>query len=156
MIEIFNKNNLVNIKNSDNIIVTLDTETKTVKIGDYLVDFPWEYEKSGILLEVMEYDQKLFYSFLIETKVVLAVFDDNFEMKEEIMSFFWDVDVLLITWTKNSPKLVENIEARVVIPFWEWKDVFLHAISQHKEEVEVFKLKWDMWDENTEFVNLKI
>ncbi len=155
MIEIFNKNQIVNIKNSDNVIVSLDTEKKEVSIGDYLIDFPGEYEKSGILLEVMEYDNKFFYSFLIEWKVVFVLFYDDFEQKEEIMSFFGDVDVLLITGSKNSPKIVENVEARVVIPFGEWKDLFLHTLSQHKEEIEVFKLKWDMWDENTEFVNLK-
>lgn len=155
MIEIFNKNNVINIKNSDNKIVFINVEDKTVKIEDYLVDFPWEYEKSWILLEVMEYEQKLFYSFLIEWKVVLVIFEEVFEMKEEIMSFFWDVDVLLIIWTKNSPKIVENIEARVVIPFWEWKDLFLNTLWQHKEEIEVFKLKAEMGDENTEFINLK-
>lgn len=155
MIEIFNKNDLVNIKNSDNVIVTLHTTNKEVKIGDYWIDFPGEYEKSWILLEVKEYEDKLFYSFLIEWKVVLAIFDDNFEMKEEIMSFFGDVDVLLITWTKNSPKIVESIEARVVIPFWEGKDIFLNTLGQHKEEIETFKLKNEMWVETTEFVNLK-
>lgn len=155
MIDIFNKDNKVNIKNSDNIVVTLNKDTKEVIIGDYVIDFPGEYEKSGILLEVMEYEQKMFYSFLIEGKVVLAIFDDAFEMKEEIMSFFGDVDVLLIVGTKNSPKIVENIEARVVIPFGEWKDIFLTTLGQHKEEVENFKLKWEMWVENTEFVNLK-
>ncbi len=156
MIEIFNKNDLVNIKNSDNITVTLNISNKEVKIGDYIIDFPGEYEKSWVLLEVKEYDGKLFYSFLIEWKVVVAIFDDNFEMKEEIMSFFWDVDVLLIVWTKNSPKIVESIEARVVIPFWEGKDIFLHTLSQHKEEIDIFKLKWEMWVETTEFVNLKL
>jgi len=40
-------------------------------------------------------------------------------MKEEITSFFGDVDILLIVGTKNSPKIVENIEARVVVPFGE-------------------------------------
>lgn len=155
MIEVFNKENLVNIKNSDNVIITLNTVNKEVKIGDYLIDFPGEYEKSWILLEVMEYSEKFFYSFLIEWKVVFALFDDEFEMKEEIMSFFWDIDILLIVWTKNSTKIVENIEARVVIPFGEWKEVFLNTLGQHKEEIESFKLKWEMWDENTEFINLK-
>jgi len=155
MIEIFNKDNLVNIKNSDNVIVTLNTQNKEVKIWDYTIDYPGEYEKSGILLEVKEYDNKFFYSFLIEWKVVFVLFDDNFEQKEEIMSFFWDIDILLINWTKNATKIIENIEARIVIPFGEWKDVFLKILGQHKEEIESFKLKWEIWNENTEFINLK-
>lgn len=155
MVEIFNKNEILQIKNSDNVIVSVDTKNKEVSISDYKIDFPGEYEKSWILLEVLEKNQKMFYSFLIEWNTVVVIFDDDFEMKEEIMSFFWDVDVLLIVWSKNSPKIVENIEARVVIPFWEWKDMFFHILSQHKEEIDTFKLKSEMWVENTEFINLK-
>lgn len=155
MIEIFKKNNLINIKNSNNTIVSLNIENEEVKIWDYIIDSPWEYEKSEILLEVMEYSNKLFYNFLIEWKVIFILFHDNFEQKEEIMSFFWDIDILLIIWTKNSTKIIENIEAKIVIPFGEWKNLFLNTISQYKEELEVFKLKWDIWNENTEFINLK-
>ncbi len=155
MIEIYNKENVVNIKNSDNTIVFVDVTKKTVQISDYLIDFPWEYEKSSILVEVKEYENILFYSLLIEWKIILVILEESFEMKEEIMSFFWDIDVLLIIGTKNSPKIVENIEARVVIPFWEWKDIFLNTLGQHKEEVENFKLKAELWVENTEFINLK-
>lgn len=155
MVEIFNKNEILQIKNSDNVIVSVDIKNKEVSISDYKIDFPGEYEKSWILLEVLEKNQKMFYSFLIEWNTVVVIFDDDFEMKEEVMSFFWDVDVLLIVWSKNSPKIVENIEARVVIPFWEWKDMFFHTLSQHKEEIDTFKLKSEMWVENTEFINLK-
>lgn len=155
MIDIFNKDQIVNIKNSDNVIVSLDTAKKQVAIGDYVVNFPGEYEKSWVLLEVMEYADKMFYSFLIEGNTVVAIFDDEFEMKEEVMGFFGDVDVLLIVGSKNSPKIVENIEARVVIPFGEGKDMFFHTLSQHKEEVDTFKLKGELGVENTEFVNLK-
>lgn len=155
MIEIFNTNTSIQIKNSDNVIITCDTIKADVSIWDYKIDFPWEYEKSWVLLEVLEYSEKLFYSFLVEWKVILVLFYDDFEMKEEVMSFFWDVDVLLVIGTKNASKIVENIEARVVIPFWEGKEVFLNTLGQHKEEIDSFKLKWEIWIENTEFINLK-
>jgi len=51
-------------------------------------------------------------------------------------------------------KIVENIESRVVIPFWEAKDLLLNDLWQHKEEINNFKLKNEMWVENTEYVNL--
>lgn len=155
MIEIFNTGSSIQIKNSDNVTLHCNKETFEVSIGDYKIDFPWEYEKSWVLLEVCEFNEKLFYSFLVEGKVLVVLFYDDFEMKEEIMSFFWDVDILLVVGTKNASKIVENIEARVVIPFWEGKEMFLHALWQHKEEIENFKLKWEMWIENTEFINLK-
>ncbi len=155
MIEIVNVGNRLQIKNSDNVMVTCNKDTFEVAIDDYKIDFPWEYEKSWVLLEVREFVEKLFYSFLIEGKVVFVLFYDDFELKEEIMSFFWDVDILLVVGSKNAPKIVENIEARVVIPFWEGKDVFLNTLGQHKEEIEIFKLKGEMGLEHTEFVNLK-
>lgn len=99
--------------------------------------------------------ERLFYSFAIEGNSVVVIFDENFEMKEEIMTFFGDVDILLVRGTKTSPKLVENIEARVVIPFGEEKEMFFHTLSQHKEEVSTFKLKGELPSENTEFINLK-
>lgn len=156
MIEVFNKDNKVNIKSINNVLITLDIDKKEVSIGDYLIDFPWEYEKSWILLEVKEYEQKMFYSFLVEQKIIFVLFEDEFDIsKQEILSFFWDVDILLIVWTKNAAKISENIEARVVIPFWESKDIFLNTLWQHKEEIDNFKLKVEMWVENTEFINLK-
>ena len=155
MIELANQGNILKIKNSDNNNIFIDTLEKKVSIEDFWVDFPGEYEKAGILVEVKEYDENLFYSIMNEWKNLLVIFQDSFEMKEEITSFFGDVDILLIVGTKNSPKIVENIEARVVVPFGEWKDVFLNTLGQHKEEVETFKLKAELWVENTEYVNLK-
>ncbi|MBW7954194.1 hypothetical protein H3C61_00040 [Candidatus Gracilibacteria bacterium] len=154
MIEIFNKNDLLQIKSENNLIY-IDIIKKEIKIGDYLVNFPGEYEKSGILLEIKEFENKLFYSFLIEQKVVFVLFEDNFEQKEEIMSFFGDIDILLVTGTKEAVKIVENIESRVIIPFGDAKDIFLNTLGQHKEEVENFKLKQEIGIENTEFINLK-
>jgi hypothetical protein len=83
------------------------------------------------------------------------VTSDSFELKEDILSFFWDVDILLIVWTKQATKVYENIEAKVVIPYSEWKDLFLNTLWQHIEEVESYKLKWELSIDTTEFVNLK-
>jgi len=74
----------------------------------------WEYEKSWNLLEVKEYTELLFYKFLIDGKHMCIIYSDSFELKEEIVSFFGDVDILLIIWTKDAVKIFENIEAKVV------------------------------------------
>ncbi len=134
--------------------VFFDTKNSSVKIDDLDVNFPWEYEKWGILLEVKEYESKLFYNFSINWKTLLIITNDKFEQKEEILSFFWDVDVLLIIWTKDSVKVFENIESRVVIPYWEWKDIFLNTLWQTGEEIKVYKSKADSPSDETEFVNL--
>lgn len=151
-----NWTNLV-IKNSENKKIEFNYSNKEVKIDWFLIDFPWEYEKAWILLEVKEHENNLFYSFSIDWNVLLLIPEDNFELKEEIVSFFWDVDVLLINGSKNSPKIIENVEARVVVPFWEWKDICLNTLWQHKEEIESIKLKnSDFENDETQIINLKM
>lgn len=155
MLEFNNKWSELIIKNTDKKEIVLNKENHNVSLDGFDVSFPWEYEKSWILLEVKIYWEKLFYSFQNEGNHILIINNDNFELKEEILSFFWDVDILIIIWTKDAAKVFENIEAKLVIPYWEWKDVFLNTLWQHKEEEEVYKLKAELnWDD-TEFVNLK-
>lgn len=152
--EIRNKNNVLELESNSKSVIYFDKEKKELKIDDLFVSYPWEYEKSWILLEVKEYSWNLFYSFSVDSKHILFVLSDDFELKEEILSFFGDVDILVIVWTKKAVKIFENIEARVVVPYWEWKDIFLQTLWQNIEEVLNFKLKWDFSLENTEFVNL--
>lgn len=152
--EIRKKKNILEIESDSKWIIYFDEETKEVKIWDLIVSYPWEYEKSGILLEVKEYSWELFYSFAVDSKHIFFVLTDNFELKEEIVSFFWDVDVLIIVWTKKSVNIFENIEARVVIPYGEGKDLFLQSLGQNISPVSNYKLKSDLSLENTEFVNL--
>jgi len=76
--------------------IVFDTNSLDVKIDELSVVHPGEFEKSGILLVVKEYNNTLFYSFTIDKKQVVIVTDDKFELKEEILSFFGDVDVLVI------------------------------------------------------------
>jgi len=154
MIEISNKAGIISVDTSSKSVITLDTNTFEVKIDDLNVVHPGEFEKSGILLEVKEYAGKLFYSFTLDWKHLVIINDDVFDLKEEILSFFWDVDVLIITGSKESAKIFESIEARIVFPYWDWKSTFLTTLGQHPEEVKSFKVKWDFSVDSTEFVNL--
>ncbi|RAL55878.1 hypothetical protein BLD25_03515 [Candidatus Gracilibacteria bacterium GN02-872] len=153
--EIRKKKNILEIESDSKGIIYFDEETKEVKIGDLIVSYPGEYEKSGILLEVKEYSGELFYSFAVDSKHIFFVLTDNFELKEEIVSFFGDVDVLIIVGTKKSVNIFENIEARVVVPYGETKSIFLQTLGQNREEVSSFKLKGEYSPDNTEFVNLE-
>ena len=155
MLEFFNRGEELVVLTTNKKEIVFNTKSDTVLLDNYDVSYPWEYEKSWILLEVKDYESKLFYNFLVEWNHLLIVPSDNFEFKEEILSFFWDVDILYIFWSKNSVKVFENIESKIVIPYWEWKDLFLSTLWQHIEEIPVYKLKSELPIENTEFVNLK-
>jgi len=68
--------------------IVFDTSSLEVLLDTFNVTYPGEYEKSGILLEVKEYSNSLFYKFLVDSKRVLIVTKDDFELKEDILSFF--------------------------------------------------------------------
>jgi len=85
---------------------------------------------------------------------VAIITEDTFELKEEILEFFGDIDVLLILGTKSAVKVFENIEAKMVIPYGEGKDVFFNTVGQHPEETKVCKVGADLSGDITTFVNL--
>jgi len=154
--EIFYKNNNLIILNSSKKEVVFNIESNDVSIDSFSISAAWEYEKWSILAEVKDYKWILFYHLTLDTHKIVIITNDTFEFTEEILSFFWDVDLLIMPWSKNSVKVYENIEAKMVLPYWEWKDVFFTAISQHNEEVESIKIKWAIQGDITEFVNLKV
>jgi len=143
------------VKNSDKKEIIFKFEDKKVFLEDFDVTHPWEYEKSWNLLEVKAYTDILFYKFLVDGKHLCIITADAFDLKEEIVSFFWDVDILIIIGTKDAVKIFENIEAKVVVPYGEGKDIFLNTLGQHSESVKAHKVWSDLdWD-RTEFVNLE-
>lgn len=154
--EIYYKNNNLIVQNASKKEVVFNLETKDVSIDSFSISEQWEYEKWSILAEVKDYKEMLFYNLSIDWYKVLIITDDTFDFSEEILSFFWDIDVLLLPGSKNSIKVYENIEAKMVIPYGEWKDVFFTATSQHIEEVESLKIKASILGDVTEFVNLKV
>jgi len=154
MLEIKNNNWIISIENGKKTEIIFNTLENTVNIDELWVDHPWEFEKSWTLLEVKEYSEKLFYSFTVDSKHLVIITNDSFELKEEILSFFWDVDILIIVWSKESAKIFENIEARIVVPYWDWKSSFLTTLGQHTEEIDSYKIKAELPIDSTEFVNL--
>lgn len=154
MLEIENKDKILTIKSTSDNEVKINYDSREVFIWDLNINHPWEYEKSGILVQTMEYWENLFYNLVIEKKHVLVFFTDSFEIKEEILSFFWDTDILIIPWTKDAIKVFENIETRTVIPFWEAKDIFFQNLWQHPEEIEKYKAKAEIESLDTNFINL--
>lgn len=156
MLEIKNNAGTISIVDSNKTEIKFETESNNVYLGDFDVSYPGEYEKSGILLEVKEYNEKLFYHFLVEGKHIVIINTDTVELKEEILSFFGDVDILIIHGSKEAAKLFENIEAKLVVPYTEGKDIFLNTLGQHIEEVASHKIKAELSIDVTEFVNLEI
>lgn len=154
MLDILKNWNSIIIKDWNKKEITFDTVKSSVSVDGFSVDFPGEYEKSGILAEVREFGGTLFYSFTVDAKHLFIVTTDKLEIKEDVLSFFWDIDVLIILGTKDAVKVFENLEAKLVVPYGETKDIFLTSLGQHIEEVNTYRVKWDLDWEKSEFVNL--
>jgi len=153
MIEITQTPTLLTLKHSDTVI-TLEKHKKEVAIHDFSLDFPGEYEKSGVLATVDEFEEKLCYHLLVDGKHVALVLWDNFSLTETFLEFLGDIDILVIVGTKQSAKMIENIEAKMIVPFGEETEIFLGILGQHQEAVPSVKIKWELSGDTTEFVHL--
>lgn len=154
MIELKKEASKIYISAASKKDIIFDIQSRNVVLDGYDVSYPWEYEKSWILWEVKEYSGALFYHFLVDGKHIVFVPTDSFELKEEIVSFFGDVDILVIHGSKQGAKIFENIEAKLVVPYGEEKDIFLTTLGQHTEWVSTYKVKSEFALDATEFVNL--
>jgi hypothetical protein len=142
--------------------IGITSEKREILLGDGFVeiegmkiDFPGEYEKSGILVHVADHPSGLLFSLRMEDRDVAYVETDVLEITEEIADFFRDVDLLVLKGTKNAVKLFENLEARLVVPYGEEKDAFLAALGQNVEPTAKYKTREiDFEGEVTGFVRL--
>lgn len=126
-----------------------------LSIAGYLIDFPGEYERSGVLVEAIEQQGGLVFHLKTEG-IKIAYFDhEKFEPTKELVGFLGDVDVLVLRGSKESAKSAEEIDARVVIPYGTGAQSFLAALGQNLEAMPKYKLKEaDMAGEVTKYVAL--
>lgn len=142
--------------------VAISSEKREIFLGEGFIDiegmkidFPGEYEKSGVLVHVMDHPSGLMFTLRFEDRDVAYIETDVLEITEEIADFFRDVDLLVLKGTKNAVKLFENLEARLVVPYGEEKSIFLTALGQNLEPVAKYKTKeLDFEGEATGFVHL--
>jgi len=155
MIEIKKNGDNMLVLSSDKKEIVFNTEKNSIILDGFDVNFPWEYEKWGILLEVKTYKEILCYSFKVDKKNITVIPTDKFEITEEILKFLDNVEILIIKWSKDAAKTFENIEAKAVIPYWELKINFFQALWQNPEEIDTYKIKWELSGDNTEYINIK-
>ena len=147
------------IKKQDSLVIIW--EKKEVSFNDWIVmldwlklDFPWEYEKSWIMAHVIEKGWRMLFQIRFLDKIIWYINYDDLEIDEEIVDFFWNIDILLIKWSKNSIKTFENLEAKYVVPFWDQKDIFFSTLWQHPEVVDSIKIKELISENEVIFVNI--
>lgn len=144
-------------------VLTITTDKKTVRfapegleIDGLTIEMPGEYEKSGILLQTRLIGEILVHELQVERKVIGFIPAEILETSEELVAFFDELDILLISGSKSDIQIFENLEARMVVPYGEFRETFLNSVGQASlEAVEKFKTKEsDFNGESTIFVKL--
>ena len=132
----------------------IELGNNAVTVDGMVIDFPGEYEKSGILVFVREFNEKRYFIIQTESKQVAYVPHVENELHNELIEFFGKTSILVTIADKANTKLVEVLESLVIIPYGEGKDVFLSALGQSVEATDRFKMKELEIEGPTIYVNI--
>lgn len=128
---------------------------KSIILDTMLIDFPGEYEKSGVLVTHHEIQGVSLFTLRVEGKNVAYVPTDTLEITETVVDFLGNIDILILPGDKSATKIFENLEARMVIPYGEETPLFLSSLGQNIEMVEKHRTKEiDFESESTVFVRV--
>ncbi len=152
----------MDITSRDNqIVITSDKKEiifqspTSIILDGMTIDFFGEYEKSGFMATYHEVEGKSLFTLRVESKNIAYVPMDTLEITEKVVDFLGNIDILIIPGNKNSTKIFENLEARMVVPYGEESPVFLSSLGQNIELVDKYKTKEvDFETESTVFVRV--
>lgn len=133
-------------KCNNNVCISSDKKeillgSNQVTVDGMVIDFPGEYEKSGIILQVKEENEKRYFTLQVEGKIIAYVSHTEGEIQDELLNFFAKTSILVTLADKENTKLVEVLEPSIIIPYGEGKDVFLSSLGQTLEPTDRYKLK---------------
>lgn len=129
-------------------------ENWEIIVDSLKINFPGEYEKSWVMIHVIEKNDKLIYQLKFLDKNIWYISFDELEIDEEVSNFFWDIDILIMKWSKQSVKIFENLETKNIVPYGEQKDIFFSTLWQTIEPVVSQKIKEAIWENEVTFINL--
>lgn len=129
-------------------------ENWEIIVDSLKINFPGEYEKSWVMIHVIEKNDKLIYQLKFLDKNIWYISFDELEIDEEVSNFFWDIDILIMKWSKQSVKIFENLETKNIVPYGEQKDIFFSTLWQTIEPVASQKIKEAIWENEVTFINL--
>ena len=145
------KNNHIEIHSSDAHILL----NHTVGIDEYVMDFPGEYERRGVFVEVREVSKGLLFILTIEGKTVIYIPEDTAAESLEILRDLNNKDMVIFPVSETLWKTIETWEASVVVPYGTKVANFLTKLGQTTEATDTANVKAsDFESEVTRFVAL--
>lgn len=146
------KNNHIEIHSGDANFVL---NPESVVIDDYVMDFPGEFERRGVFVEIRESGENLLYVITLEGKTLIYLPEWT---KAESLESLRDVnnkDMVIFPASDSLWKTVETWEASVVVPFGAKSAEFLTKLGQTVEASDSASVKSaDLEAETTRFIAL--
>lgn len=146
------KNNHIEIHSGDANFVL---NPESVVIDDYVMDFPGEFERRGVFVEIRESGENLLYVITLEGKTLIYLPEWT---KAESLESLRDVnnkDMVIFPASDSLWKTVETWEASVVVPFGAKSAEFLTKLGQTVEASDSASVKTaDLEAETTRFIAL--
>ena len=146
------KNNHIEIHSGDaNFILN----PESVVIDDYVMDFPGEFERRGVFVEIRESGPGLLFVITLEGKTLIYLPEGTVSESLEILRDVNNKDMVIFPASESLWKTVETWEASVVVPFGEKAAEFLTKLGQIVEASDTASVKTaDLEAETTRFIAL--
>lgn len=146
------KNNHIEIHSGDaNFILN----EGSVVIDDYVMDFPGEFERRGVFVEIREAGSNLIYVITLEGKTLIYLPEGTASDNLDVLRDINNKDMVVFPASESLWKTVESWEASVVVPFGPKVGSFLTKLGQSVEVSDSANIKTsDLEAETTRFVAL--
>lgn len=105
-----------------------------VTIDSLTIDFPGEYEKSGIAVKAVAVTEGIVYRLIIDGKRSAYLDLTSLASKDEIFTAVGDVDLLLVRAHSDLLSLVDEIAPSVVVAFGDALPAQLSAVYESMEK----------------------
>lgn len=124
-------------------------------IDEYVVDFPGEFERRGVFIEVRETNSHLIFILTIEGRTVIYLPEGTTAESLESLRDLNNKDVVIFPANETLWKTVESWEASVVTPYGSKANAFLTKLGQAPESLGSGFIKaTDFESEVTRFIAL--
>jgi hypothetical protein len=146
------KNNHIEIHSGEANFVL---NPESVVIDDYVMDFPGEFERRGVFVEIRESGLSLLYVITLEGKTLIYLPEGTTSESLEVVRDVNNKDMVIFPASESLWKTVETWEASVVVPFGAKSAEFLAKLGQTVEASDSASVKTaDLEAETTRFIAL--
>ncbi len=133
----------------------IDLTERAVLLNDYVIDFPGEYERNLIFVEVREYQNSMIYILTIDGKTLIYLPTTTTVESLETLRDINNKDMVIFPANETLWKTLETWEVSVAVPYGAHTSEFLTKLWQALEVTPIVAIKsTDFEAEKTRFITL--